>query len=187
MSALTLFSVTDPQTPVWHSTDAKAIQDQLNAKGVRFERWQADRDLGANPSPETVIAAYQHAIDKLVAEKGYQSWDVISLRADNPQKEALREKFLNEHTHGEDEVRFFVEGAGLFCLHIGDEVFQVLCEKNDLISVPAQLRTGLIWVQNRTSPPSAFLITRKAGSLSLPATISPAPTRGWRNVKLSSV
>ncbi len=80
------FSVTDPQTPVWHSTDAKAIQDQLNAKGVRFERWQADRDLGANPSPETVIAAYQHAIDKLVAEKGYQSWDVISLRADNPQK-----------------------------------------------------------------------------------------------------
>ncbi|MGP6794355.1 hypothetical protein ACTZN4_13815, partial [Klebsiella pneumoniae] len=44
---------------------------------------------------------------------------------------------LNEHTHGEDEVRFFVEGAGLFCLHIGDEVFQVLCEKNDLISVPA--------------------------------------------------
>ena len=137
MSALTLFFVKDPQTPVWHSTDAKAIQEQLNAKGVRFERWQADRDLGAAPSAETVIAAYQHAIDKLVAEKGYQSWDVISLRADNPQKEALREKFLNEHTHGEDEVRFFVEGAGLFCLHIGDEVFQVLCEKNDLISVPA--------------------------------------------------
>ncbi|VTN98525.1 1,2-dihydroxy-3-keto-5-methylthiopentene dioxygenase [Klebsiella pneumoniae] len=73
MSALTLFSVTDPQTPVWHSTDAKAIQDQLNAKGVRFERWQADRDLGANPSPETVIAAYQHAIDKLVAEKAIRA------------------------------------------------------------------------------------------------------------------
>ena len=30
-----------------------------------------------------------------------------------------------------------MEGAGLFCLHIGDEVYQVLCEKNDLISVPA--------------------------------------------------
>ncbi|MDK6820676.1 acireductone dioxygenase, partial [Klebsiella pneumoniae] len=79
-------------------------------------RWQADRDLGANPSPETGIAASPHAIDKLVADKGYQSWDVISLRADNPQTEALREKFLNEHTQGEDEVRFFVEGAGLFCL-----------------------------------------------------------------------
>ena len=108
MSALTIFSVKDPQNSLWHSTNAEEIQQQLNAKGVRFERWQADRDLGAAPASETVIAAYQHAIDKLVAEKGYQSWDVISLRADNPQKEALREKFLNEHTHGEDEVRFFV-------------------------------------------------------------------------------
>ncbi len=34
-------------------------------------------------------------------------------------------------------MRFFVEGAGLFCLHIGHEVYPVLCEKNDLISVPA--------------------------------------------------
>ncbi|MGU3413395.1 1,2-dihydroxy-3-keto-5-methylthiopentene dioxygenase [Enterobacteriaceae bacterium C34A] len=137
MSALTIFSDTDAREPTWHSTDGHEIQQQLNGKGVRFERWQADRNLGVNPTAETVIEAYQHAIDKLVQEKGYKSWDVISLRADNPQKDALREKFLNEHTHGEDEVRFFVEGAGLFCLHIGNEVFQVLCEKNDLISVPA--------------------------------------------------
>ncbi|MCI4239589.1 acireductone dioxygenase, partial [Dickeya dianthicola] len=74
-------------------------------------------------------------IDKLVAEKGYQSWDVISMRADNPQKAALRTKFLSEHTHGEDEVRFFVEGAGLFCLHVDGRIFQILCEKNDLLSV----------------------------------------------------
>ena len=137
MSALTIFSDTDASQHTWHSTDAAEIQQQLNANGVRFERWQADRDLGDNPSADTVITAYQSAIDKLVAEKGYQSWDVISLRADSPQKDALRAKFLNEHTHGEDEVRFFVEGAGLFCLHIGNEVYQVLCEKNDLISVPA--------------------------------------------------
>mgnify|MGYP006276487783 CR=1 FL=1 len=50
---------------------------------------------------------------------------------------ALRQKFLAEHTHSEDEVRFFVEGRGLFCLHIGDAVLQLLCEQNDLISVPA--------------------------------------------------
>ena len=137
MSALTIFSTADSSQPVWHSTDAADIQRQLNAQGVRFERWQADRDLGPAPDAPTVLAAYQQEIAKLVAEKGYQSWDVISLRADNPQKEAMRAKFLNEHTHGEDEVRFFVEGAGLFCLHIGDSIFQVLCEKNDLISVPA--------------------------------------------------
>ena len=137
MSALTIFSDKEASEPQWHSTDPEAIQQQLNARGVRFERWEADRDLGRDPTADAVINAYQHAIDRLVAEKGYQSWDVISLRADNPQNEPLRAKFLNVHTHREDEVRFFVEGAGLFCLHIDDQVYQVLCEKNDLISVPA--------------------------------------------------
>lgn len=137
MSALTIFTESEATTPVWYSMNAVEIADKLRSKGVRFERWHADRDLGDNPDPETVIGAYQHAIDRLVAEKGYQSWDVISMRADNPQKEALRSKFLSEHTHGEDEVRFFVEGAGLFCLHLDGHIFQILCEKNDLISVPA--------------------------------------------------
>lgn len=137
MSALTIFTESEASQPVWHSTDAEAIRERLNAKGVRFERWEADRELGENPDAEKVINAYQHAIDRLVAEKGYQSWDVISMRADNPQKTVLREKFLSEHTHGEDEVRFFVEGAGLFCLHLDGQILQILCEKNDLISVPA--------------------------------------------------
>ncbi|MEG3110266.1 MULTISPECIES: acireductone dioxygenase [Pantoea] len=137
MSALTIFTESEASQPVWHSTDAEAIRERLNAKGVRFERWEADRELGENPDAEKVINAYQHAIDRLVAEKGYQSWDVISMRADNPQKSVLREKFLSEHTHGEDEVRFFVEGAGLFCLHLDGQILQILCEKNDLISVPA--------------------------------------------------
>lgn len=137
MSALTIFTDTDAATQVWHSTDAAEIAEKLKTKDVRFERWEADRDLGENPAPETVINAYQHAIDRLVAEKGYQSWDVISMRADNPQKDVLRTKFLSEHTHGEDEVRFFVEGAGLFCLHLDGHIYQILCEKNDLISVPA--------------------------------------------------
>ncbi|WP_312242916.1 acireductone dioxygenase [Pantoea sp.] len=137
MSELTIFTDTEATQPVWHSTDPEAIRKRLEAKNVRFERWEADRDLGDNPDAETVINAYQHAIDRLVAEKGYQSWDVISMRGDNPQKETLREKFLSEHTHGEDEVRFFVEGAGLFCLHLDGQVYQILCEKNDLISVPA--------------------------------------------------
>ncbi|MFO6300210.1 1,2-dihydroxy-3-keto-5-methylthiopentene dioxygenase [Rahnella selenatireducens] len=140
MSALTIFSDQDPSAPVWESRDGEAIAAELNKIDVRFERWQADRDLGDNPQPQDVIAAYQHEIDKLVEEKGYQSWDVISMRPDNEQREVLRTKFLSEHTHGEDEVRFFVEGAGLFCLHLNGKIFQILCEKNDLISVPANTR-----------------------------------------------
>ncbi|MEC5319625.1 acireductone dioxygenase [Brenneria populi subsp. brevivirga] len=137
MSALTIFSDSDARQPIWQSRDAQAIRRQLDAIGVRFERWQANQPLSASPDSAEVLAAYRHEIDRLVAEKGYQSVDVISIRADNPQRAELRTKFLSEHTHNEDEVRFFVEGAGLFCLHLQGKIFQILCEKNDLLSVPA--------------------------------------------------
>jgi 1,2-dihydroxy-3-keto-5-methylthiopentene dioxygenase len=47
---------------------------------------------------------------------------------------------LSEHIHTEDEVRFFVDGCGLFYLHIGDKVYSVLCEKGDFLSVPANTK-----------------------------------------------
>ena len=73
---------------------------------------------------------------RLKQDWGFQTADVVSLTADHPQKDAFRQKFLDEHTHSEDEVRFFVRGQGLFYLHFGDQVYALLCEKNDLISVP---------------------------------------------------
>jgi len=57
MSALTIFSDKEASEPQWHSTDPEAIQQQLNARGVRFERWEADRDLGQDPAADTVINA----------------------------------------------------------------------------------------------------------------------------------
>ena len=48
----------------------------------------------------------------------------------------MRRKFLDEHFHKEDEVRFFVDGSGLFTLHVDGKVYEVLCKKGDLISVP---------------------------------------------------
>ena len=66
--------------------------------------------------------------------------DVISLPAGDPRASDMRRKFLSEHTHGEDEVRFFVAGQGLFTLHVSDRVYEVLCEAGDLIGVPALTR-----------------------------------------------
>ena len=74
---------------------------------------------------------------ELQASGRYPTVDAIRLMPDHPDRERLRQTFLAEHTHSEDEVRFFVEGRGLFCLHLGEEVLQVLCEAGDLINVPA--------------------------------------------------
>lgn len=142
MSELSIFADNNPDQELLHTSDVGEIARQLAQVGVRFEQWQAGEPVKAGDSPEQVMAAYRADIDKLVADEGYQTVDVISLDAtDNPEVQAkvpeLRQKFLSEHRHSEDEVRFFVDGQGLFSLHLQDRVFEVLCQKGDLISVPA--------------------------------------------------
>jgi 1,2-dihydroxy-3-keto-5-methylthiopentene dioxygenase len=45
-------------------------------------------------------------------------------------------KFLDEHYHKEDEVRFFVAGSGVFTLHVSTKVYEICCEQGDLLAVP---------------------------------------------------
>lgn len=137
MSCLSVYQDSMPEQPLKVLTHGEDISATLAHVGVRFERWQANAAIAPGASQEQVIAAYRQDIDKLMAEGGYVTVDVISLDRDHPQKAELRAKFLDEHRHAEDEVRFFVAGRGLFSLHIEDKVYAVLCEKNDLISVPA--------------------------------------------------
>jgi len=135
MSALTLYA--ENQQQLSETREFSEIATQLEAIGVRFERWLADYEFAVDAEPQVVLEAYQASIDKLKQEYGFQSVDVISLKADHPNKDELRRKFLAEHIHTDFEVRFFVEGCGLFYLHVEDKVYAVLCEQGDLISVPA--------------------------------------------------
>jgi 1,2-dihydroxy-3-keto-5-methylthiopentene dioxygenase len=139
MSLLTIYAENQPQHNEFYS-DFSAIAYQLKAIGVVFERWTADRELAADADQDTILAAYADAINRLRKQYGFQAVDVISLNADHPDKIALREKFLAEHTHDDFEARFFVEGSGLFYLHIDKKVYAVLCTQGDLISVPAHTR-----------------------------------------------
>lgn len=119
------------------SSDAEEIQRQLAARGIRFERWPARATLPSGASPEQILDAYRSEIARVRQEGGYPTVDAIRLTPDHPDRQALRRRFLAEHTHSEDEVRFFVEGRGLFCLHLGNEVLQLICEADDWIAVPA--------------------------------------------------
>lgn len=142
MSEISVFAEHDPETELLHSMDPAEIAAALAKVGVRFEQWQATAAVKAGDSDEQVMQAYADDIARLRENEGYQTVDVISLDAsNNPDVQAkvpeLRQKFLSEHRHSEDEVRFFVDGQGLFSLHIDHHVYEVLCQKGDLISVPA--------------------------------------------------
>ncbi|MGD9386257.1 MAG: cupin [Thioalkalispiraceae bacterium] len=117
--------------------DYEEIANTLAEVGVLLEMWQADKPLSEGADQQEVLEVYRTSIDKLNERFNFKSIDVVALTPDNPSKAEFRQKFLAEHTHEDFEVRFFVEGSGLFYLHIGDKVYMVLCEAGDLISVPA--------------------------------------------------
>jgi 1,2-dihydroxy-3-keto-5-methylthiopentene dioxygenase len=111
---------TDPQRCEEYTTFEDIVRVAAEA-AIRFERWTADRELPEGASPEEVLG-------------------VIALSPDQPNHPEMRKKFLSEHTHAEDEARFFVDGSGLFSIHHGHRVYALLCEKGDLINVPAGTR-----------------------------------------------
>ena len=96
MSRIRIFNDTDPSTVLLETREHAAIARELGQVGVRFEQWQANAPVAPGASQDEVIAAYKADIDRLMAEGGYKAVDVISLTADHPQKDALRQKFLVE-------------------------------------------------------------------------------------------
>ncbi len=139
MSRLRIFTDSDPSVPRKVLHQHAAIAAELKVAGVRFERWEASQPVAPGASSAEVMAAYRADIDRLVAENGFRTVDVVSIAPDHPDRAAMRAKFLDEHFHKEDEVRFFVAGAGQFTLHVHDVVYELLCTQGDLVSVPDRM------------------------------------------------
>lgn len=115
------------------------IRDFLKERGVWFDQWKADVEFGPDADQDTILNAYATELKPFMESNGYKTADVINVTPQTPNLPALREKFLKEHRHTEDEVRFFVDGQGYFWFNMGNgqPIFNVLCQAGDLISVPA--------------------------------------------------
>lgn len=108
------------------SNQAEIGATELQAQGVAYQR------LDTQPS------AYRTAIDELKATRGYIEEDIVELAPSTPNLDAICAKFIDEHHHDEDEVRFVLEGEGVFEIRSSDDRWmRVLVERGDLIVVPA--------------------------------------------------
>jgi len=135
-SKLTVFPESS-SSPEQDFLDFDSMRTQLEKVGIRYERWTAEKVLGDASTQEEVIIAYKASIERLMKERGYVTVDVVSLNPESTGHGDARKKFLDEHTHGEDEVRFFVDGSGMFYIHANSKVYMMLCTRGDLISLPA--------------------------------------------------
>ncbi len=118
-------------------TDPTEVAPRLAAVGVTFERWEATRPVATNAPAEEILDAYGPEIERLKREGGFVTADVIDVRPDTPGLEAMLEKFRREHWHDEDEVRYIIQGSGVFHIHPKEgPVLAVEVAEGDLLRVP---------------------------------------------------
>ncbi len=124
--------------------DASQIKDFVGAYGIDYQRWNIDKlhtEEGqlrdGESEEERILRVFSDEVASLKKEGGYKSADVIALRPDTPNLDGLLSKFDKEHLHTEDEVRFVVDGRGVFTIHSEDDkVFDVEVHPGDLLVVP---------------------------------------------------
>ncbi len=115
-------AVTPAPEPLLSTSNAAQISAELETRAIKFQRWPSKPELEQGAKHEQILTAYQSLIASIQNTEGYQSVDVMRVGSDQPNIAALRQTFLGEHQHVEDEV------------------LQVTCEANDWIAIPAGTR-----------------------------------------------
>jgi len=118
-------------------SDQRAITDYLAGIGIEYEHWNPSRPVAADAPSEEILAAYTVEIEKLKECGGYVTADVIDVNPQTPGLDSMLAKFNREHWHDEDEVRFIIQGRGLFHIRPSQgPVIAVQVESGDMIRVP---------------------------------------------------
>ena len=118
-------------------TNAGEIAPFLAAINIDYERWENLRSIPADATDQEILDGYRSEIESLKIRGGYVTADVINIVPTTPGLDAMLDRFNKEHWHDEDEVRFIVNGHGLF--HIAppnDDVVSIEMEAGDMIRVP---------------------------------------------------
>lgn len=136
MSRLSVYHESLPAVPNKVLSLPEHIGATLAELGVQFAQWPRVQ-LPADADDAAILAAYREPLAALQAAGDYPRVGISRVCPDQPDRAELRDRYLAEHRHAGAEARFFVAGQGLFSLHIADHVYELLCERGDLLVISA--------------------------------------------------
>lgn len=142
-------------------TDPQEIKAIMAEYGVPYERWGVRATNAA--ADDQILELYKPEIEKLKTEREYQTTDLVALRKDTPNLDVISAKFDKEHHHIDDEVRFTVEGEGVFEINYTDsDRLKFTAEPGDLIVIPA-MRRHLFYLTDKKNIRCIRLFKTKEG------------------------
>ncbi|GAA6623477.1 1,2-dihydroxy-3-keto-5-methylthiopentene dioxygenase [Scytonema sp. NUACC26] len=105
-------------------TDLNKITQELAPLNIQLNRWTVGDDgqlhqLLAQDSlnedeKEQVLTSLDSYFKQLQQTTGYQTRDLIVLHPGIPNLDVMLSKFDKIHTHAENEVRYIIDGEGIF-------------------------------------------------------------------------
>lgn len=118
--------------------DKKETKKFLQKYRIYTEYWEPEVTDNLVLDP---LVKYKNQIEKLQKRFGYIASDSCTLDKNTPNLDRILSPFKKEHHHTDDEVRFIVEGEGIFGINpLTDPPFEIYVAKGDLLIIPAITR-----------------------------------------------
>ena len=132
---MAVVTVSGTETPITVPAD---IASFLDGYGIWYRRFEHLERLSDEATDAEILAAFAAPIDEQKRQGGYTTADVVDLKPTTPNLGPMLARFSSEHWHSEDEVRFIVQGRGVFHIHPRDgrPVFRIEVREGDMINVP---------------------------------------------------
>ncbi len=127
-------------------TDLGAIAAELAPLNIGLNHWSTgpeiqgllDQKALTDDEKEQVLVGLDRYFEQLKADLGYTSRDLIVLHSEVPNLDVMLAKFDKVHTHADDEVRYIVDGEGIFGFVRPDgSQVELTVQPEEYINVPA--------------------------------------------------
>ena len=140
--------------------DLSAIREYLKPLNVELSHWPIEKtekvgDLLFAESlndeqKEQLLKALDFRFEEQKKMYGYQTRDLVVLHAKVPNLEQMLAIFDKTHKHSDDEVRYIVDGSGIFgfVMPNGEQV-RLTVNAEEYIRVPANTEHWFVLDQNR--------------------------------------
>jgi 1,2-dihydroxy-3-keto-5-methylthiopentene dioxygenase len=123
------------------SRELASLNIQLNYWSIgdnsQLQQLLAQESLNSEQK-EQVLIGLDRYFEQLKQTDGYQSRDLIALHPGIPNLDEMLAKFDRIHTHADDEVRYIVDGEGIFGFVRPDgSQVELTVQPEEYINVPA--------------------------------------------------
>jgi 1,2-dihydroxy-3-keto-5-methylthiopentene dioxygenase len=141
MSCLIVYHDATYDQPNKVLTHAEDITSTLAEQGIGFYRLRANGAVVAGAPAEQIANVYATELDRLLTAHGMQTHEIFSFSRDRGPETGLEQSipqdWAQEHSYAAGETRWVVAGRMSCALHVGECVYLVICEKHDVLQIPA--------------------------------------------------